>query len=166
MVSAESFVGAEDEGDGLNDKRHQIAGLAPALQRHLVTLLNIDTNLTANDVPRRELSLHVGQETWQSLGCLGLPDELDVVAFETRLKELWIATLRSHLGQLIAPGWLVTLIVPVVKDCHCYVSVLRCLLKEDLRKDRHLEEEEIERAHHAALDHNRRSLGWFAHKAA
>ena len=85
MVSAESFVGAEDEGDGLDDERHQIAGLAPALERHLVTLLDVDSNLTANNVPCRELSLNVGQEAWHSLGRLCLPDELDIVAFETRL---------------------------------------------------------------------------------
>lgn len=58
------------------------------------------------------------------------------------------------------------LIIPVVKDCHCYISILSCLLKEDLRKDRHLKEEEVKRAHHAALDHNGRSLGWFTRKAA
>ena len=90
---------------------------------------------------------------------------MDIVAFESRLKELWVATLGGHLGELIAPGWLVALVVPVVEHCHCYISVLSCLLKEDLRKDRHLEEEEIERAHHAALDHNRRSLRWLARKA-
>jgi len=97
-------------------------------------LLDIDGDLNANDVAPWQLRLHIGQEARDALSVTSLPTcwHLNVIAPEAGLQKLRIAALRRHLGNVVRPGLVVWLVVPIVKEACGNLAVLGSFLEEHL----------------------------------
>ena len=88
-----SFVSTQNERDGLYDEGHEVLGLRPALEGDLVALLHVDGDLATDHISTLSQRLDKSQEAWNALACLGLSDEVNVIAFKSLLQGLRVATL-------------------------------------------------------------------------